>query len=173
MVDSNCCIVGRSENRKEYERLRLMENKSYKRLENISKSKYGEDISHQAFWKHFNNHDLLYGDMSDEQKNELKDEIDDTIDTIKELKANVKILRRMVNSIIEKETEDLELNDMKAAKNLLTEIRQTLKTLQGMTNELQFGDEYSDDEIEDFYSALDALDPEYQKEIVEQIEANR
>jgi len=169
-MSEKCCIVGRSQNRADYEKLRIDEGLTFRELSEIAKEEFKERISYSAFWKHFTqNHPIRFG-KEDEKKQRLRDEIDETLDTISELKENVKILRSMTKTIVDKKPEDLEVDDIRAAQSLLSEIRQTLKTLTSLTNELHIGETSSKDEIEEFYSVLEKIDPEMQSEIVKVIE---
>lgn len=124
------CKVCRSKNRAEYERLRLEEGFTYRKLAEVAKEK-GDNLCDVDFWRHFKKHvepiikikidSDRVASIFAQKKIEERRALDD------ELNNNLKILNDVVQTAL---TRELDSRSMIALRSLLSEIRLTRDTIE-------------------------------------------
>jgi len=120
------CRVCSSPNRQLYETKRLKENYSYRQLARLSQ-KLGENIGYWTFWKHFSEqHHIKRVSKFTYVKPRTKEE---EVKIVNEIIDNLETLRKLVQKLLSSEDVFEDVQKIRALKELLAEIRLTLKHL--------------------------------------------
>lgn len=168
------CKVCTSPNRRKYEELRLKEKKSLSDLEKVA-HELGERVSKSMFSRHFNRHvfeklkELV--ELDDERKQLLQEKIGESIDILSDLRRYSRVLGEAVKPYAEKK-ERLSPKELSALNLTIRNIRENLKLLLDLTNQLEIKGETEEvrKEKEELIRVVRKLDPETQRKLYDAME---
>lgn len=133
-------------NRQKYEELRLKEKKSLSYLEKVAHD-LGERISPSMFSRHFRGHvfeklrEQL--DLDVERKQLLEEKVGEALDITLDLKRYLGVLDEAIKPYIE-EKEKLSPKELSVLNDTIRNIRETMKLLSDLTNQLNVRGETED-----------------------------
>jgi hypothetical protein len=133
------CKVCSSPNRAEIERLRVMDNKNFKELAEIVKSKWNENITSVSISRHFKRHFIPIVEESVKSSRLISEtatkKVEKTLELLSQLENNLSLLNKGVEAITAK---GIDNKSMYVLKNLLSEARLTVESISKLRTEFDF-----------------------------------
>lgn len=164
------CKTCNSQHRDEIEEKRLEENMSYSKISEWLEEEHHESITKQSLSNHFKKH-VMEG-IEQARKSEMKqreiakNEVDETLNLIDELRGSIKILKNMLNNMMQK-SDDFGSKEMNSITKCLSEIRKTIKELNSLTGSLEIGDIREENKKEQFFDkVVSRLDSSVAQEVL-------
>lgn len=169
------CKVCQSPHRIEFERKRIEKDWTLEELSNYAKDEYDEKISINSFSGHFRKHmeerlKEKHKVERQEKEMEAKKQLSETVDVIRELRGNVKMLKKILKSKLEGNTQDMEPSEINSIRSCLKEIRESLETMSGLTDDLQIRTSTTETDKEEFINRVKKLPVEDAEKILDIIE---